>query len=110
MNHQWGQYHNGPVHYVPPSFPPKFPFQSTPNQGQPVTPYENFQKPPIPLNSYGNQTQVQKGMNPIIQQFQNSNGQIDFDKVFSTVGQIVNTVNQVQPLVKQFGSIMKGFK
>lgn len=42
--------------------------------------------------------------------FQNTNGQIDFDKMLSTVGQIANTYHQVAPIVKQFGSFMKSIR
>ncbi|TQS76425.1 hypothetical protein DX933_00850 [Ornithinibacillus gellani] len=42
--------------------------------------------------------------------FQNTNGQIDFDKMLSTVGQIANTYHQVAPIVKQFGALMKSIR
>src|SRR5699024_11432066 len=38
--------------------------------------------------------------------FQDSNGQVDFDKMFSTVGQLANTVQQVSPVIKQVGSLI----
>ncbi|WP_249872711.1 YppG family protein [Oceanobacillus saliphilus] len=42
--------------------------------------------------------------------FYNGNGQIDFDKVLSTVGQLASTYHQVTPIVKQFGSLIKNFR
>ncbi len=98
-----------PYHVIPPTFPQKFPFHT--NHYQEQTPYDYFQKPPIPQQFF-NQQQSQGGFggNPFIQQFQNNKGQMDFDKIFSTVGQLVNTVNQVQPIVKKVGYLIKGFK
>jgi hypothetical protein len=119
MNRPWGPYSQDPFHLIPPSFPNKFPFNQQPSAFPNMykSPYEYFQKPPIPLggfNQHANWKQggghFKKGANPLISSFQNANGQMDFDKIFSTVGQLVNTVNQVTPLVKQVGSIMKGFK
>jgi hypothetical protein len=123
MYRQWGNYQNNPMNVVPPTFPQKFPFQSTPyqtNQQQSFgasTPYEYFQKPPIPMGNFQQQQggqqgnpMINKGVNPLMQHFKNPNGQMDFDKVFSTVSQMVNTYHQVSPLVKQIGTFVKGFK
>lgn len=43
-------------------------------------------------------------------QFQNESGQIDVNKMLSTVGQLANTVQQVTPVVKQLGDFIKGFR
>lgn len=43
-------------------------------------------------------------------QFQGSDGQLDFNKMLSTVGQLANTVQQVSPVIQQVGSLMKSFK
>ncbi|RWZ52264.1 hypothetical protein EQV77_15155 [Halobacillus fulvus] len=42
--------------------------------------------------------------------FQNEEGQLDFDKMMSTTGQVVKTVQQVSPIVKGIGSFVKGIK
>ncbi|WP_062515719.1 YppG family protein [Halobacillus sp. KGW1] len=42
--------------------------------------------------------------------FQNEEGQLDFDKMMSTTGQVVKTMQQVSPIVKGLGSFVKGFK
>ena len=114
MNRQWGGYHHS-YHFVPPAFPKQFPFSTNPYYGTPEapkSPYEYFQKPPLPYGPSQQQgfTPKGRGGNPLLQTFVNEKGQMDFDKMFSTVGQIVNTVHQVQPLVQQVGTIMKSFK
>ncbi|QDP39141.1 YppG family protein [Radiobacillus deserti] len=90
--------------------------QSPVGSPYPMTPYQFYQKPPQP-NNWGNyfQQQPQQGQygkppNPIMQYFQDENGQLDVDKMFSTFGQISSTVKQVSPIVKEFGSMFKGMK
>lgn len=34
-------------------------------------------------------------------------GQLDFDKMISSIGQIASTYHQVSPIVKQLSSLMK---
>lgn len=81
---------------------------------QPAGPYQFFQKPPQPFPAQLGGTsppdfnQMMKGAVPLLASFQNESGEIDFDKLFSTVGQMVSTVNQLTPLLKGFSSIMKG--
>ncbi|MRG87227.1 YppG family protein [Salinibacillus xinjiangensis] len=115
MQRNWN-YQPGPNHFQN-MYPPQFPFQNQGSFHGMKSPYEQFQKPPMPMGKYPmNQGggpmggPYPKGPNPLLQAFQDQNGQMDFDKVFSTVGQVVNTVHQVQPLVKQVGSMIKGFK
>ncbi|MYL36128.1 hypothetical protein GLW05_21455 [Pontibacillus yanchengensis] len=106
-------------------YPQQQPFQPYPNQPAqeeqprpPVfqTPYEQFAKPPQPnqWNPYyslqqqypqQNQQATPKG---IMNYFQDKNGQLDLDKMLSTMGQVANTANQFSPLVKGLGSFMKG--
>jgi len=40
--------------------------------------------------------------------FQDDEGQLDFDKVLNTAGQVGNTYQQFSPLVKGIGSFFKG--
>ncbi|WP_188456853.1 YppG family protein [Virgibacillus oceani] len=76
------------------------------------TPFEQFAKPKQPSDWY---TYMQPNATPypppkssgLVSYFQDKNGQMDLDKMFSTVGKLANTVQQVSPVVKQFGSIMK---
>lgn len=83
---------------------------------QPQTPFEAFAKPKQPQDWYSNNDsqgdyqqaqQSPQGMNP---QFQNQNGQLNLDKVLTTVSQIANTYHQVSPILKQFGDFMKTFR
>lgn len=99
------------------------------------TPYEQFAKPEIPVQwLYGAQVNAEpSAMNNVnngaaegfsggnaenagspagspTSYFYNGNGQIDFDKVLSTVGQLASTYHQVSPIVKQFSSLIKNFR
>lgn len=99
------QYHNQQWnHPIPPSNP---------------TPYQYYAKPSQPANwhtfsqqpTYNGKTSFnQQQTNGLFNYFQDKNGQMDFDKMLSTVGQVTNTVKQISPMVKQFGSIIKSFK
>ncbi|WP_173917772.1 YppG family protein [Halobacillus sp. Marseille-Q1614] len=42
--------------------------------------------------------------------FQDDKGQIDFDKMMSTTGQVMQTIQQVSPVVKGIGSFVKGMR
>lgn len=84
-----------------------------------LTPYQIYAKPKQPANWHTNSQPQQSYYYPIANQsppssilnyFHNKKGEVDFDKMLSTVGQVANTVKQISPMVKQFGSIMKNFK
>ncbi|GIO27129.1 YppG family protein [Ornithinibacillus bavariensis] len=85
---------------------------------QPKTPFEQFSKPKQPQDWYannqalqGNLQQAQGFPQPIKKsQFHDQNGQLNLDKVLSTVSQLANTYHQVSPIVKQFGDFMKIFR
>ncbi|MCD5325838.1 MULTISPECIES: YppG family protein [Pontibacillus] len=81
-------------------------------------PYEQFAKPPQPnqwdpyyslqqQSPMNGQQQKPPGM---MQYFQDKNGQLDLDKMLSTMGQVANTANQFSPLMKGLGTFIKGFK
>lgn len=92
------------------------------------SPFQQFAKPKQPADWFNemfqNQANQQQAnanpnMNPngnpnpnpgIISQFQDENGQISLDKMLNTVGQMANTYHQVQPIVKQFGSLINMFR
>lgn len=84
-----------------------------PDWGQPPygTPYEQFEKPP--LSFYYGENEVpyplpsMKPANGLIAHFQDENGQLDIDKMLSTVGQVANTYQQVYPIFKQIGGLLK---
>lgn len=77
------------------------------------SPYEQFSKPPQPnqWNPYYSLEQQypqygqMQGPNGLMQYFQDKNGQVDIDKMLSTMGQVANTANQFSPLVKSLGSL-----
>lgn len=46
----------------------------------------------------------------VMNYFQNEEGQLDFDKMMSTTGQVMKTVKEVSPIVKGIGSFVKGIK
>lgn len=101
---------NGP----PPSPPQQTPYEQFAKPQQPInweTPMQqsaNFMQP----NGNGNFNQQPNPYpaNGIKNYFQDKDGQVDFDKMLSTVGQLANTYHQVSPIVKQFGSIIKNFR
>lgn len=105
-------------------FHPSESMQYYPNMyQQPQTPFEQFAKPTQPQDWYasnqqsqGNnqqsqannqQAQVQNGAMP---PFPGQGGQLNLDKVLSTVSQMANTYHQVSPIIKQFGDFMKAFR
>ncbi|MGY0693668.1 YppG family protein [Virgibacillus sp. FSP13] len=81
------------------------------------SPFDQFAKPKQP-NNWHAVMESQTSNNPypppksngLFTYFQDKNGQVDLDKMFSTVGQFANTVQQISPVVKQVGSIMKNMK
>ncbi|MFJ5965120.1 YppG family protein [Bacillus sp. NPDC093026] len=64
---------------------------------QPMNPY------PLPRP----QKQQPSQFKSVLSQFKKSNGQYDFNKMFDTVGQMMNAMNQVGSLAKGFTSIFK---
>ncbi|MFB4168117.1 YppG family protein [Virgibacillus sp. JSM 102003] len=79
------------------------------------TPFEMYAKPKQPMNwhPYGQSiggTFNTPPKNNLLYYFQDNNGEMDLDKMLSTAGQIANTFQQVSPVVKQVGSIMKQFR
>ncbi|WP_017753499.1 YppG family protein [Calidifontibacillus oryziterrae] len=61
--------------------------------------------PPFPLWGY-NYKPAQPPLNSFLSYFYDKNGNFDFNKMLTTVGQVSNTVKQVSPLLKQFGSLL----
>src|SRR5699024_3694429 len=102
----------------PPYYPYQAPFQSNGFPPQPnmhhqsyPSPYQQMPfhqgkwQPPHQSMGAGQQKSLTKG---IMGYFQNDEGQLDFDKVLNTAGQVGNTYQQVSPLVKGIGSFFKG--
>ncbi|MFS0675046.1 YppG family protein [Ornithinibacillus sp. 179-J 7C1 HS] len=80
---------------------------------QPKSAFEQFAKPKQPQDWYdqmqGSNQQAQPQQEAMAQ-FQNQGGQMNLDKVLTTVSQIANTYHQVSPIIKQFGAFMKTFR
>ncbi|WP_053075086.1 YppG family protein [Ornithinibacillus californiensis] len=81
---------------------------------QPKSPFEQFAKPKQPQDWYANNEQLQgnnqQAQPQMMSQFQEQNGQMNLDKMLTTVSQIANTYHQVSPIIKQFGDFMKTFR
>jgi hypothetical protein len=97
-------YQQGMHPYQPPTY----------TSPMPMTPFQYYQKPMVPNPYDGFETPSPsffgKPNNPMLQYFQNKNGEMDLDKVFNTVNQVANTYQQVSPLFKNFGNILKSFQ
>ena len=85
-----------PFHHQPYQQPPHNFVQQPPN-----FPMYSMKQPPFqPFTPPG----AQSPFHSILSNFKTENGNLDLNKMMSTVGQISNTVNQVSPLLKQMGS------
>ncbi|WP_052127223.1 YppG family protein [Pontibacillus litoralis] len=90
------------------------PQEETPQLPAFKTPYEQFAKPPQPKEWSSQQWVPQNGQQNaqqtkgIMTYFMDKNGQLDLDKMLSTMGQVANTANQISPLVKGISTFMKG--
>lgn len=91
------------------------PYQSSysPHLSSPqLTPYELYAKPAQPMNwmhteteqPVHNQSSSQQGIAGV---FTDQNGQVDFEKALSSIGQIASTYHQVSPIVQQLSSLLK---
>ncbi|WP_179107296.1 YppG family protein [Sediminibacillus massiliensis] len=122
MNHERAPY---PFYGQNPQMYDPFYYQGgpvNPGQGFPggtgTNPYQYFAKPPHPapwpgfVGSQPGQTGYwqQQSAPGFMNLFQDKNGQMDLDKMLSTVGQMASTVQQVAPIFKGFGSFLQGIK
>ncbi|GGA84298.1 YppG family protein [Ornithinibacillus halotolerans] len=110
---------NYPPNYFPPNqqpfHPPQYQQYYQNLYEAPQSPFEQFAKPKQPQDWYAkyqevdsnNQQAQQQGMMP---QPNVQNGQINLDKVLTTVSQMASTYHQVSPIIKQFGDFMKTFR
>lgn len=102
-------YQNEQVHQQSP-----FEYYSKPSQPE-SWPYPMFQQPnDYQLQQQGPyfQQQIQQS-NPssgFLAQFQTPEGQMDVQKMLSTVGQLANTVQQVSPVIKEIGAMIRVFR
>lgn len=81
--------------------------------GQPsISPYEVYAKPTQPEGWAGQMSEgffqtPEKQPNPIMAHFYDENGQMDLQKMLSTVNQLANTFQQVTPVIQQLGSLVR---
>lgn len=102
-----------PLHHAQSLYYPSY--NSSYEPTTPLTPYEYFAKPAQPMNwlessaetSSNNQSFASPG---VLGAFTDSNGQLDFDKMLSSIGQVASTYHQVSPIVKQLSSFVKMFR
>lgn len=58
----------------------------------------------IPQQGQSNNT------NSVMQQFLDENGNVDIQKMLSTVGQLADTVQQVTPVIRQLNDLIRSFR
>lgn len=87
--------------------PVKKSFNPFANPLQPINPQQQPQG--NTANPYPQQQFMQKsqpsGISSVMNQFKTQDGSLDVNKMMSTAGQMMNTVNQVSSMVKGMGSI-----
>lgn len=100
MNNRW----NGHDYQVQQHYPPNH------SSYYQMTPFQYYQKPTLPhmqggfekkTSSFGKQTY------PMLQYFQTKEGEVDFEKVMYTVNQLASTYQQISPMFKSVGSLIK---
>lgn len=82
--------------------------------------YPNYYDEQIPIQNQNisednalNATQVMNNVNNDVafsHQFLNEHGQVDVNKMLTTVGQLAQTVQQVSPVIKQVNDIIQSFR
>lgn len=77
-----------------------------------ISPYEMYAKPQQPEEWGGPMGEgyfqpPEKKPNPIMAHFYDENGQMDLQKMLSTVNQLANTFQQVTPVIQQIGSFVR---
>ncbi|MGM8216642.1 YppG family protein [Bacillaceae bacterium W0354] len=76
------------------------------NQYFPNNPYDEFGS-----DAYNDwQEYTENNQTPFIRYFQDENGEIDIDKVFLTVNQVMKTAHQVGPIVRTVNNFVKNLK
>lgn len=102
-------------YYSKPSQPENWPYvmpqQSNDYPYEQQDPYYFQQQQLDPYYFQQQQQQQQQNQGPgILAQFQTQEGQMDVQKMLSTVGQLANTVQQVSPVIKEIGAMIRVFR
>lgn len=107
--------YQGPIHPTPEGFQPH-PFYGTPSlQQMPNNPTSHPYGESLDgygPEPYATQFQAQPTgghLQGIMAQFQDENGQVDVNKMMTTVSQFAQTIQQVTPVVKQVSDLIKAF-
>lgn len=95
-----------------------YPYYSPAEQQFHQTPFQYYAKPsqlPNWPNQMNNNLNYDEFSNPTMQsnflaQFQTTDGQLDVEKMLSTVSQLAHTFQQVSPVIKQFGTAIKSLR
>lgn len=97
------------VHYHPPANPR--PLNTHGMEYSPYPPYQGGYPANMPMQGFSGNPMTGGGQipnpsykGPFISAFITPDGKFDFAKTFQTVDQVVKTVNQVSPIVKQVSS------
>src|SRR5690625_2770436 len=110
QTYQSDYYQNEQVHqqspfeyYAKPSQPESWPYAMSQQPN-----YSQYQQ----QDFYVSQQQAQQPNTTagILAQFQTAEGQMDVQKMLSTVGQLANTVQQVSPVIKEIGAMIRVFR
>lgn len=127
--HQQTTYQD-PVYYNNPVPNQTYPSDYYPNEQVQQSPFEYYSKPSQPENwpytvpqqpnyyqyeqqnpyIYQQQSQPSNPPPSILAQFKTPEGQMDVQKMLSTVGQLANTVQQVSPVIKEIGAMIRVFR
>ncbi len=114
--HYYYDANHNPLHsHVQPSVGQHHSIPYAEPNGPPTSPYEMYAKPPQTnermeqMNGPYSQAQQAptKPPNPIMVHFYDENGQLDLQKMLSTVNQLANTFQQVTPVIQQIGSLFR---
>lgn len=77
------------------------------------TPFEYFQKPPLPEELFQNTIQkkeTKETKETILSHFQDENGGYNFDKIIQTTNQAVHVFKQASPIFYQLTAFVTDFK
>lgn len=98
---------NYPNHFMLSSISPFANSQQHSGLGNlPYSPMPALMQPPLfPAQAYSHKP-IQPPMNSLVSYFHDKDGNLDLNKMLSTVGQVSNTIKQVSPLFKQFGTFL----
>lgn len=112
MDYRSDRWPNGNGHYVPENHP--FYQSQTGLPANQMTPFQYYQKPVVPYvqdhNMHPEPSSFKKQTPPLLQYFQTEEGDMDIEKVMYTVNQLASTYQQVSPIFKNVGNLLKNIQ